>query len=143
MTEEEIEILEAIARSRSEPARRVERAANAASATVKISRSCSGMAPLAALGDRPRPGKKPTITTGAKAWLVSVACDKAKDHGCPHEWTTQLLTRHAREQPRSSSQLAPPDSPICGRHRSPAACDKLRSPAATARRCPGCTIALE
>ncbi|WOH52577.1 helix-turn-helix domain-containing protein [Bradyrhizobium sp. sBnM-33] len=39
--------------------------------------------PLAALDDRPRPGKEPTITPEAKAWLVSLACDKAKDHGYP------------------------------------------------------------
>jgi len=53
---------------------------------------------LAALDDRPRPGKEPTITPEAKAWLVSLACDKAKDHGYPHElWTTRLLARHARE----------------------------------------------
>ena len=31
---------------------------------------------LAALDDRPRPGKEPTITPEAKAWLVSLACDK-------------------------------------------------------------------
>ncbi len=53
---------------------------------------------MAALDDRPRPGKAPTITREAKAWLVSLACDKAKDHGYPHEiWTTRLLTSHARE----------------------------------------------
>src|ERR1700726_3556193 len=54
--------------------------------------------PLAALDDRPRPGKEPTITPEAKAWLVSLACEKAKEHGYPHElWTTRLLARHARE----------------------------------------------
>jgi hypothetical protein len=54
--------------------------------------------PLTALDDRPRPGKEPTITPEAKAWLVSQACDKAKDRGYPHElWTTRLLARHARE----------------------------------------------
>ena len=54
---------------------------------------------LAALDDRPRPGKEPTITPEAKAWLVSLACDKAKEHGYPHElWTTRLLARHARER---------------------------------------------
>jgi transposase len=54
--------------------------------------------PLAALDDRPRPGKEPTITPEAKAWLVSLACDKAKEHGYPHElWTTRLLARHAHE----------------------------------------------
>src|SRR4029077_8030316 len=47
---------------------------------------------LAALDDRPRPGKEPTITPEAKAWLVSLACDKAKEHGYPHElWTTRLF----------------------------------------------------
>src|ERR1700724_1764358 len=54
--------------------------------------------PLAALDDRPQPGKEPTITLEAKAWLVSLACDKAKERGYPHElWTTRLLARHARE----------------------------------------------
>jgi Homeodomain-like domain len=54
---------------------------------------------LAALDDRPRPGKEPVITPEAKAWLVSLACDKAKEHGYPHElWTTRLLARHARER---------------------------------------------
>jgi transposase len=55
--------------------------------------------PLAALDDRPRPGREPTITPDAKAWLVSLACDKAKDHGYPHElWTTRLLADHARKR---------------------------------------------
>jgi hypothetical protein len=53
---------------------------------------------LAALEERPRPGKELVITPEAKAWLVSLACDKAKEHGYPHElWTTRLLARHARE----------------------------------------------
>src|ERR1700692_2437125 len=57
-----------------------------------------GYGPLAAIEDRPRPGKEPVITPEAKAWLVSLACDKAKEHGYPHElWTTRLLARHARE----------------------------------------------
>ena len=38
---------------------------------------------LAALDDRPRP--QPAITPEAKAWLVSLACDKAKEHGHAHE----------------------------------------------------------
>src|SRR5882724_5224913 len=54
--------------------------------------------PLMALDDRPRPGKEPIITPDAKAWLVNLACGKAKDVGYPHElWTTRLLARHARE----------------------------------------------
>jgi hypothetical protein len=54
--------------------------------------------PLAALDNRPRPGKEPTITAEAKAWLVSLSCRKAKELGYPHKvWTTRLLARHARE----------------------------------------------
>ena len=53
---------------------------------------------MAALDDRPRPGKEPTITGEAGRWLVSLACRKAKNFGYPHElWTTPLLARHARE----------------------------------------------
>ena len=53
---------------------------------------------MAALDDSLRPGKEPEITLEARAWLVSLACQKAKDAGYPHElWTTRLLARHARE----------------------------------------------
>jgi transposase len=117
MTEEEIDNLTAIARSRTEPVRRVERARILLSYRENLSFFVVGKrvgvhhqtvercveralayGPLAALDDRPRPGKEPTITPEAKAWLVSLACDKAKDHAYPHElWTTRLLARHARE----------------------------------------------
>src|ERR1700741_3347757 len=54
--------------------------------------------PMAALDDLPRPGKEPTITVAARAWLVDLACRKAKELGYPHElWTTRLLAQHARE----------------------------------------------
>ena len=54
--------------------------------------------PMAARNDRPRPGREPTITLEAKAWLTSLSCRKAKELGYPHElWTTRLLARHARE----------------------------------------------
>jgi len=117
MTDDEIETLAVIARSRSEVARRVERARMLLAYREKPSFFAVGQmvgvhhqtvercveralahGPLAALEDRARPGKEPTITPEAKAWLVSLACDKAKDHGYPHElWTTRLLARHARE----------------------------------------------
>jgi transposase len=117
MTDEEIAKLTSISRSRTEPASRVERAqmllayretpsfysaARGLGAHHQTVQRCVERAlaygPLAALDDRPRPGKEPTITPEAKAWLVSLACDKAKDHGYPHElWTTRLLARHARE----------------------------------------------
>jgi hypothetical protein len=47
----------------------------------------------------------------ARAWLVSLACDKAKDHGYPHElWTTRLLARHARENaPAAPARPAVPN----------------------------------
>jgi hypothetical protein len=52
---------------------------------------------MAALDDRLRPGREPTITL-EKTWLVSLACRKAKELGYPHVlWTTRLLARHARE----------------------------------------------
>jgi transposase len=52
----------------------------------------------AALEDSPRPGREPVITVEARAWLVDLACRKAKEFDYPHEvWTTRLLARHARE----------------------------------------------
>ncbi len=117
MSEEEIGRLTTISRSPTEPASRVARAQmllcyreNPSFFAVgkrlgthhQVVQRCVERAvaygPLTALDDRPRPGKEPTITPEAKAWLVSVACDKAKEHGYPHElWTTRLLARHARE----------------------------------------------
>ena len=115
--EEELVRLETIARSRTEPACRVERArivlsyradpsayavAEAIGVTHQTVLRCLDRAVrfgvMAALDDSPRPGKPPEITDDAKAWLVSLACQKAKDLGYPHElWTTRLLARHARE----------------------------------------------
>ncbi len=116
MKDEDIERLMLISRSRTEAASRVERAQMLLSyrknpsffavgkrlgvhhQTVQrcVERAVAYGA-LAALDDRPRPGKEPMITPEAKAWLVSLACDKAKEHGYPHElWTTRLLARHAR-----------------------------------------------
>src|SRR5246500_5916265 len=117
MTEEEIGSLAALSRSRTEPTSRVARAQILLSYREDPSFFAVGRqlgvhhqtvqrcveravayGPLAALDDRPRPGKEPTITLEAKAWLVSLACDKAKELGYPHEvWTTRLLASHARE----------------------------------------------
>jgi transposase len=117
MNDGEVTSLLTISRSRTEPASRVERAQMLLAYREKPSFFAVGQrlgvhhqtvqrcieralayGPLMALDDRPRPGKEPTITPEAKAWLVSLACDKAKEHGYPHElWTTRLLARHARE----------------------------------------------
>jgi transposase len=115
--EEDLRRLRAIARSRTEPASWVERAQMLLAYREDPSFFAVGRAlvvhhqtvqrcveravaygPLAALDDRPRPGKEPTITVAAKAWLVDLACRKAKELGYPHElWTTRLLAGHARE----------------------------------------------
>ena len=112
-----MERLNSIAQSRTEPASRVERArillgywkdpsffavGQALGLHHQTVQRCVERAavegPMAALDDRPRPGKEPTITIEAKAWLTSLACRKAKELGYPHElWTTRLLARHARE----------------------------------------------
>jgi transposase len=114
---DELARLEALARSRTEPASRVERArivlayradpsSTAVGARIGVThqtvqrclRRAARLGVMAALDDSPRPGKTPKITLEAKAWLVSLACQKAKDLGYPHElWTTRLLARHVRE----------------------------------------------
>jgi hypothetical protein len=113
----DVEKLRLIARSRTEPASRVERAPpagllgelvvfrdgpgpRAAPPNGPALRRAGAVAegPMAALEDRPRPGREPSITLEAKAWLTSLSCRKAKELGYPHElWTTRLLARHARE----------------------------------------------
>ena len=109
--------LESIARSRTEPVGRVERARVLLAYRQDPSFYAVGQAlgmhhqkvqryierakaegALAALDERARPGKEPTITVEAKTWVVALACRKAKELGYPHEvWTTRLLARHARE----------------------------------------------
>lgn len=117
ITEQDLAALQVIARSRTEPASRVERArillryhddpsSYAVGATVGVTHQtvqrgvarAAKFGVMAALDDSPRPGKEPQITAEARAWVVSLACQKAKDVGYPHElWTTRLLARHARE----------------------------------------------
>src|ERR1700681_3533672 len=96
MKDEDIERLMVISRSRTEAASRVERAQMPLTYRENLSFFAVGQrlgvhhqtvqrcveravayGPLAALDDRPRPGKEPE----AKAWLVSLSCDKANEHG--------------------------------------------------------------
>src|SRR5216683_4359570 len=98
--EEDLAKLMTIARSRTEPASRVERArillayredpsffavGRALGVHHQTVQRCVERAlaygPMAALDDRPRSGKEPTITAEAKAWLASLACRKAKGTG--------------------------------------------------------------
>jgi len=124
LSDEDIAALAAISRSRTEPMSRVERArmllayhqdpsffavAQAAGIHHQTVQRCVERAlaygPMAALDDRPRPGKEPTITAEAKAWVVNLACRKAKELGYPHElWTTRLLARHVREHGPAAGQ---------------------------------------
>jgi transposase len=117
MSDAEVAELQSIARSRTEPASRVERArilllysdnpscyavGLAVGVTHQTVQRCLERAikfgVMAALDDSPRPGREPEITAAARAWLVSLACQKPRDLGYPHElWTTRLLARHARE----------------------------------------------
>src|SRR5215831_11741110 len=116
-SQEDVAALEVISRSRTEPASRVERArmllaywenpsffavGRAMGVHHQTVQRCVERAvaygALAALDDLPRPGREPTITAEAKAWVVDLACRKAKELGYPHKlWTTRLLARHARE----------------------------------------------
>lgn len=117
LSDEERATLEEISRSRTQPGRRVERACILLAYFEHLSFSAAGRivgvhhqtvqriveraaveGPMAALDDRSRPGKEPTITDEAKTWIVDLSCRKAKDLGYAHEmWTTRLLAAHARE----------------------------------------------
>jgi len=108
--------LESIARSRTEAAGRVERSRILlayrqdpsfyavgqtmglhAQTVQRCVERAKAEGALAALDERARPGKEPTITVEAKTWVVALACRKAKELGYPHEvWTTRLLADHAR-----------------------------------------------
>ena len=115
--EEELAELAIISRSRTEPAGRVCRARMLLAYREDPSFFAVGVAlgvhhqtvqrcvaramtdgALAALEDRARPGREPVITQPARAWLIDLACRKAKELGYPHEvWTTRLLAQHARQ----------------------------------------------
>ena len=79
---------------------------------------------LAALmTDRDR-ARRPTITPEAKAWLVSLACDKAKGSLSPHElWTATFGPPCARARTGGSPMSRPSGS----RHRVQASPDGRKS----------------
>ncbi len=116
LNDEERRILEAVGRSRMVPAAKQERArillaygegmssaeiVRSVPTTYDKVRRCLNRVPLvgpvAALNDRPRRGRKTTITAEARAWLVSLACRKPTDLGYSYEqWTMRLLAQHVR-----------------------------------------------
>ena len=120
------EELERMVRSRTEPIQRVERAkmlleyASGEKVSV-IARKLGTNRPkvyrcidkalevgvLTALQDLPGRGKKAQISEAAKAWLLSLACQKPKELGYAQElWTTRLLAEHARQHSREAGHVS-------------------------------------
>lgn len=109
--------LTTFSRSRTEPAQKVERARillayeagrsiSAIAQAFKTNRPkverCINKAlqwgVLASLADLPGRGKPRTITPEARAWLLSLACQKPKEFGYASElWTTKSLAKHVRQ----------------------------------------------
>ena len=122
--EEDLAQLEAIARSRTAPASWVERArillayqsdpstyavGEAVGVTHQTVKRCLDRAvrlgAMAALDDSPRPGKAPEITADAKAWLVSLACQKAKAGApCARARRGRGTSLHGQHRPRHGLQ---------------------------------------
>lgn len=126
LTTEQQAKLELIKKSRTEKASRIERAkvllAYADNASISsIARMLSTNRPkiercidkalqlgvLAAIDDLPRSGKKERISPEARAWLISLACQKPKDLGYSLElWTTNLLAQHCRKHCNEAGQAS-------------------------------------
>src|ERR1700692_4338865 len=130
VTEEELADLERVSRSRTEPARHVQRArillgyrqtpslyaiGRAIGVTHQNGERClrraRDLGVKAALDDRPRPGRERTISSEARTFVVDLACRKPKDLDYPHEvWTTRLLTGMCASEARRSDTRAWPVS---------------------------------
>jgi transposase len=122
LTPEQKATLKALTTSRSAPTREVERAkvmlgyAEGAS-TPKLQRSLgfsrstiyrcldkalAGGVPMG-LKDKYHRPREPEIVEEAKAWVVSIACTKPKDHGLAAElWTISALARFVAEHAQSA-----------------------------------------
>ena len=116
LSSEELEELDKISRSRTEGLSRIERAkillAYYEGTTVssiakkfktnrpKVERTINRALQVGAipsLNDLPRKGKPPTIPAEAKAWVLSLACQKPKELGYASEtWTMNSLAKHIR-----------------------------------------------
>ena len=127
LSDADVVSLSRIASSRTEPAGRVTRAkvllAIAAGDKTGVIAERLGLDPTtvrytrdkavefgtsAALDDLARPGRPNYITADAKAWVVSLACQKPVAVGLPHElWSLRLLCKHAmpiaRQNPKRSA----------------------------------------
>ena len=114
----EVEMLTALSQSRTEAAGRVQRALmllryHASDTVSEIARGLGTNRPRVercvskalelgvaqALADLPGRGRRPALTPEARAWVVSLACQKPKDVGYAQElWTTRLLAQYIRKQ---------------------------------------------
>ena len=117
MTEDELRQLNIISKSRTQPKRAVERAKillrfHEGTSISQIARELGTNRPkvertidkasafgiLAALEDLPRSGRSRIISSGARTWILSLACSKPLEHGYPNElWTQRLLAEHIRK----------------------------------------------
>jgi len=117
LTEEESNWLQQLSQSRSEAAGRVQRAeillryhagdtvsgiaAALRSNRPRVERCIAKALELgvrSALEDLPGRGRHPALSREARAWVVSLACQKPKDLGYAQElWTTRLLAQHVRK----------------------------------------------
>jgi transposase len=118
LTEDELKELETISKSRTQPKRSVERSKillrfHEGKSISQIARDLGTNRPKverviskafsfgihAALEDLPRSGRSRKIPSGARTWILSLACSKPLDHGYPHElWTQRLLAEHIRSR---------------------------------------------
>lgn len=117
MTEDELRQLNIISKSRTQPTRAVERSKillrfHEGASISQIARELGTNRPkvertidkafafgnLAALEDLPRSGRSRIISSGARTWILSLACSKPIEHGYPNElWTQRLLAEHIRK----------------------------------------------
>ena len=118
LTEDELDQLNTIIKSRTQPKQAIERAKfilefHEGKSISQIARDLNTNRPkvertinkafafgiLIALEDLPRSGRSRRISSGARTWILSLACSKPLDHGYPHElWTQRLLAEHIRMQ---------------------------------------------
>lgn len=126
LSSSDIEMLTALSQSRSQPAGRVQRASillryHTGETVSEIARSLGTNRPRVercvskaldlgvtqALTDLPGRGRRPAMTAEARAWVVSLACQKPKDLGYAQElWTTRLLARHVRKHCHSAGHAS-------------------------------------
>src|ERR1022692_4320877 len=118
LSQGEVEMLTALSQSRTEAAGRVRGPAillryHASDTVSEIARSLGTNRPRVercvskalelgvsqALADLPGRGRRPVMTPEARAWVVSLACQKPKGLGYAQElWAALLLAQHIRKQ---------------------------------------------